>query len=233
MPNASKWPDDFLQLRSPGINFYVLRDASGLFLIDGGFIGGPKLLAWALKKCGWQHEPVRGIVVTHGHLDHILNVGWLAKRYGAWIAAPRLDAAYYVGRPRYTGWSRITGVLEALGRTFLGFQRFTPDRLLDDGDQIDIWQGLEAVHLPGHTPGHMGFYCRKLRLMFTGDLIVSYRGRAWYPPYVLNTDAEQNPKSAERVLTFDLDGVIPNHCDRWPASEHLRRLKRLLGREPD
>ena len=40
--------DDILQVRAPALCFYVLRDSTGLYLIDGGFIGGPYLLARAL-----------------------------------------------------------------------------------------------------------------------------------------------------------------------------------------
>lgn len=141
--------EDLLQIRSLGVNFYVLRDSSGLYLIDAGFIGGRQLLHQALKKRGWVREPIMGIIVTHGHLDHILHVGRIAEETGAWIAAPRLDASHYQGCPTYQGASIITGLIEAIGRPLLGFRKFTPTRLLDDGDVLDIWHGLTVVHLPG------------------------------------------------------------------------------------
>ncbi len=31
--------EDILQVRAPGLNFYVLRDSEGLYLIDAGFLG--------------------------------------------------------------------------------------------------------------------------------------------------------------------------------------------------
>ncbi|HBN77787.1 MAG TPA: hypothetical protein DD473_18655 [Planctomycetaceae bacterium] len=75
--------DDLLQVRAPAVNFYVLRDSSGLTLLDAGFIGGRSLLRQALKKQEWEREPIRGIIVTHGHLDHILNVAKVAREAGA------------------------------------------------------------------------------------------------------------------------------------------------------
>lgn len=89
---------DILQVKAPALNFYVLRDASGLYLIDGGFIGGRLLLRAALRRRGWEKEPIRGIIVTHGHLDHILNVAPVAEESGAWIAAPKLDETHFAGR---------------------------------------------------------------------------------------------------------------------------------------
>jgi len=221
---------DLLQVRAPALNFYVLRDSSGLYLLDAGFIGGRFLLRRALRERGWDGEPIRGVIVTHGHLDHILNVSAIARECGAWIAAPRLDADHYAGHPRYLGWARVTGWLESVGRPVLGFRPFIPDRRLEDGDRIDVWHGLRAVDLPGHTHGHMGFYCERLRLMFTGDLFASYRGVAHFPPDIFNSAPEQLRAGAAKVLGFDLAGVIPNHGDRASAEEHLRRLRLLQQR---
>lgn len=218
---------DLLQVRAPALNFHVLRDASGLYLLDAGFIGGRFLLRRALRRRGWDREPIRGIIVTHGHLDHILNVAVLARETGAWIAAPRRDADHYAGRPRYRGWARVTGCLESFGRPLLSFKPFVPNRWLDDGDLIDVWHGLRAVHLPGHTQGHMGFYCERLRVMFTADLFASYRGVAHFPPDIFNSFPRQVPESAKAALAFDLAGVIPNHGDRATPEEHLRRLRHL------
>lgn len=205
-----------------------------MYLLDAGFIGGRFFLRRALRERGWEGEPIRGIIVTHGHLDHILNVGTIARETGAWIAAPRLDADHFAGHPHYQGWARVTGCLENVGRPVLGFRPFVPDRWIDDGDFLDVWQGLRAVHLPGHTRGHMGFYCERLQLMFTSDLFASYRGFAHFPPDIFNSVPSQIPQSTAVALAFDLAGVIPNHCDRASPEEHLRRLRELqVGQRGD
>ncbi len=219
-----------LEVRAPALNFFVVRDDKGLYVIDGGFIGGWRLLQNALRKEGWQDEPVRGILVTHGHLDHILNVAYLSKAYGAWIAAPRLDADHFAGRPKYTGNSRVTGWLEAIGRVVLVYHTFEPDRLLDDGDRLDIASGIQAVHLPGHTAGHMGFWWEEQRILFTGDLFVSYRDQARLPLDIFNHNSQHNAYSIETALAMKPIGVLPNHGSLVSPEEHLRRLERLQER---
>lgn len=216
---------DLLRIRGPGVCFHALRDDSGVHLIDAGFIGGRMLLARALERHGWHHEPVLGIVVTHGHIDHILNVGKLAAEHGAWIAAPAADSAHYTGKARYHGWAKVTGMLEAIGKPLLGFQTFQPDRLIHDGDELHIWHGLRAVHLPGHTAGHTGYHCEKLRLLFCADLFASYGNFSHLPPRVFNSDPEAIPSSIRKALALDLEGVLPNHADKATPAIHLERLR--------
>ena len=227
MDHAGIATDDLLTVRTPAVNFHVLRDGKGLYLLDAGFIGGETYLKEALRNCGWKREKIVGVIVTHGHLDHILNVAKIARKHGAWIAAPRLDADHYAGDPTYHGWSRVAGALEMIGRPLLGFEPFVPDRWLDDGDMLDVWQGLRVVHLPGHTAGHSGFFCEASGLLFTADLFASYRGFAHFPPRVFNSDPQKMGASLEKALSLDPKGALPNHGDRASAEEHLRRLEAM------
>lgn len=219
--------DDLLQVRSMGVNFYVLRDARGLYVMDGGFLGGHLLLQRALQAHGWDRESIKGIIVTHGHLDHILNVARLAEKNQAWIAAPRLDAPHYQGLPVYQGLARVTGWLESIGRPILGFRPFTPTRLLDDGDFLDIWHGLRVIHLTGHTIGHSGFYCEKRKWLFSADLLASYAMFPHLPPAIFNHDSAMIRTSIRKALDLDLVGILPNHGDRASPSMHLQRLREL------
>ena len=221
---------DLLQIRTAMVNFHVLRDETGLYLLDAGFVGGVRALRRELRKAGWDGLPIHGIILTHRHLDHILNVGTFAKETGAWIAAPRLDEAHYAGRPVYHGLSRATGVMESLGRPLFGFRSFVPDRWIEDGDMLDVWHGLRAVHLPGHTAGHTGFYSEHHKLLFCADLFASYGKSGHLPPAIFNSRPEMIRGSISKALSLDLEGIFPNHGDESSPAVHLHRLRRLAAR---
>lgn len=223
--------EDLLAVPAAVVTFYVLKDDGGLYLIDTGFINGPRFLRRELKRRGWDCLPLRGILLTHGHLDHTLNAVTYARRYGAWIAGPRLDADHYRGRWKYRGLARVTGVLEAAGRVLSRHQTFTPDRWIDPDDELPIWGGLRAVHLPGHTAGHTAYYSPTRKVLFSADLFNSLPGWPLAPPDIFNSYPEQIPAAVDTALKLDLAGLFPNHCDAMGTpAVHLDRLRRLQQR---
>ncbi len=225
--------DDILLIRTPGVCFYALRDRNRLALIDTGFIGGWPCLQRQLRRRGWLDLPIKMILLTHGHLDHIFNARRLQERTGAQIVAPSLDREHYIGKYPYRGWARICGALEAVGRAIFRFRDFSVDHWLSDGDVVDIWDGLEVIHLPGHTVGHTGYYSRSRKLLFSGDFFASYGYRNFIPPAFLNSCPNEFPHSFARILDMDIDYVFPNHGDRALPQVHRERLFCLARKHCD
>mgnify|MGYP001022041452 CR=1 FL=1 len=220
---------DLAQVRSCGVCFYVLRDGDGLYLIDTGFIGAASRLEKVLASRGWETLPIRGILLTHGHLDHVLNAARFARRNGAWIAGPEGDRERFAGRHQPHGAKRLVDRMEGAGRRLLDYEPFCVDRLVRDDETFDLWHGLRAIHLPGHTEGHTGYLCEKFGLLFCGDLFASYGPFSHRPPRCFNEDSPEAERSIRRALGVDLHGVLPHHCDHAPAAKHLQRLRRLAG----
>ncbi|MCX8239337.1 MAG: MBL fold metallo-hydrolase [Akkermansiaceae bacterium] len=81
---------------------------NGVALIEEGFLDGIFRIKIALIRHGKTQTDVRSIILTHGHLDHTLNVTHLQKLTGYRVFAPRLDLDHAEGRHPYRGWSRVS-----------------------------------------------------------------------------------------------------------------------------
>jgi glyoxylase-like metal-dependent hydrolase (beta-lactamase superfamily II) len=220
-------PPDLLIVRTFIVQFFVLRDGHALYLIDTGFIGGMRALDRALVARGWDKLPIRGILLTHGHLDHVRNAPALAKQQGAWIAGPEGDLEHYENRARFTGWGRVAGVSEWIGRWVLRQPSFRPEKRLHDGDELPIWGGLRVIALPGHTHGHCGYYSAKHKLLFSGDLFATFGFRPQIAPFYLNQDNVEARRSIQRALELPLDGVLPCHAAEVSPEQQLNYLRGL------
>ncbi|HKI91974.1 MAG TPA: MBL fold metallo-hydrolase [Gaiellaceae bacterium] len=136
-------------------NCYVVRAERGAAqaaVIDPG--GNAAELRLELARSG---AACAGILVTHGHFDHVGGVADLAEGTGApvWMPEGERDLLERYGEFAPTG---------APGRSY------TPDHLLAGGETIEI-AGLtfECVGIPGHSPAHVGFHADGS--LFSGDLL--------------------------------------------------------------
>ncbi len=126
-------------------------------LVDPG--GEPDRLLAAVEKRGLTLDK---LLLTHGHLDHVGAAGVLAKRLAIPIEGPHRGDAFL-----------LAGLAEQ--SALFGFPHtdsFTPDRWLAAGDHVEVGQiGLEVLHCPGHTPGHVVLFQKAARLAFVGDVL--------------------------------------------------------------
>jgi len=106
-----------------------------------------------VKELTDEGRRLREVVLTHHHPDHVGGVERLREQLGGGVrvAAHRLTAEVLEGQVRV-------------------------DRLIEDGDVVEL-EGdpsirLRAMHTPGHTRGHLSFYDERAGALLTGDNIV-------------------------------------------------------------
>ena len=98
----------------------------------------------------------------------------------------------------------------------------TPTRVLTDHDIIDIGgRKIEALHTPGHSPGHLCFWEPERGYLFTGDLVYKDILFAYYP----STDPEAYLASLEKVAALPVKRVFPAHHSLDIEPEILRRMR--------
>ena|SRR5690554_1708704 len=110
-----------------------------------------------------------GIVLTHGHYDHITGVSQLKARTGAPVYIHSGDAAV-LGNP-------MLNLSQVFGDEIV----LSPDRLLTEGDALCLGDLMLTVrHTPGHTQG--GICLLGEGFIFSGDtLFAGSIGRTDFP----------------------------------------------------
>jgi hydroxyacylglutathione hydrolase len=159
----------------------------------------------ALVESG--HYTPRGIVLTHGHMDHVGAVRDLQKRYSLPVMIHVEDAGV-LASPLNLAFAASLDLPAAP----------TADRLLRDGDQIECGSGvLTVIHTPGHTPGSIVLVHG--RLAFTGDTLFQGNvGRTDLP----GGDFRKLQHSLERIGQLPPDTIVlPGHGDSSTVADEL------------
>lgn len=104
-------------------------------------------------------KPV-GIVLTHGHFDHILGIDGFLKEFPVPVYAHE-EEGNLLNDPSLNA-SAIYG----------GGYTFSNAQYLKDGQRITLaGMGLEVRHTPGHTPGGCCYYMWEQGVLFSGDTL--------------------------------------------------------------
>ena len=99
---------------------------------------------------------------THLHVDHIFGNPFIYKEYGLRPEAGQQDE-FWLEQARNQ--CHMFGF--ELNETPISLGKY-----ICDGDIITFGNSqLEAIHIPGHSPGSMVYYCKENNTLFTGDVL--------------------------------------------------------------
>lgn len=165
---------------------------------------------------------VSGILLTHGHIDHMGGAGEMGRRTGA-VTYVHPDDDFLTLHPT-----------EQL-RNLLGIVPpgdFGPPEVMEGlkhGDVLDFGGiNLEVRHTPGHTPGHCCFYWAREGILFSGDqLFAGSIGRTDLPGGSHQALLES---MRDHVLTLDdAIEVLPGHGPVTTIGRERRSNPFLVG----
>jgi glyoxylase-like metal-dependent hydrolase (beta-lactamase superfamily II) len=179
------------------INLWLLRDADahgdGWTIVDCGIASDETRTAWEQVFADeLQGLPVKRVLVTHMHPDHIGLAHWLTDRWNCrlWISATDFNAARMASQvttgfggesaARFFGLHGMTdpddlAKVRARSSYYASMVPAVPARYrrLMDGMAVSIgghdWRCIVGY---GHAPEHMALYCEALKLLISGDMVL-------------------------------------------------------------
>lgn len=186
--------------------FIVTSD--GVVVVDA--LGSPALATELLAEIRKvTPQPVRHVVLTHYHADHLYGLQVL-KAAGANVIAHAAAREYLNSDASRR---RLDASRDELRPWIDAATRLVPaDRWIDGDTDLTIGgTEIQIRHVgPAHTPEDAVVFVPRAGALFTGDLV--FRGRI---PYVGQADSGEWIASLERVLALNARVMLPGH---GPAS---------------
>lgn len=209
------------------INLWLLKDGDGWTIIDTGMGIEQSRDYWRqIFDATLKGEPVKRVICTHMHPDHMGLAGWICRKFDATLWMSRLE--YITGRMlvadtgreapeegvrfyRGAGWDE--DAIDSYKVRFGGFGKAVskmPDAYhrMSDGDVIDIggrpWRVITGN---GHCPEHVCLWQEELKLFISGDQVL--------------------PRISSNVSVF------PTEPDGDPLADWINSCKKLLAAVPN
>ncbi len=240
-----------LPMKLDHVNVYALDDGDGWTVVDTGFNSKRGRGIWEKLMAGpLKGKPVKRVLVTHHHPDHVGMAGWIQAEHGAelwttrtaWLFARMLTLDVQEQWPEETlAYYRAAGMDPAFydkrraERPFnfadvvapmpLGFRRIKQDDILEIGGRR--W----VVHIGhGHAPEHATLWSLDDDLVLSGDQIIASISSNLG---VYATEPEADPvgewlESCERLshLAEARHLVLPGH--KLPFTGLPQRMRQLI-----
>jgi glyoxylase-like metal-dependent hydrolase (beta-lactamase superfamily II) len=228
-------------------NFYLLKKAGALFLVDAGVDSETcwEALLGALAANGLALRDLTGILLTHSHPDHTGLINRITALrevpvYAHAESVPRLrrDRAFIAMRISFfeelyrqmgcgpAGERQVRKLQEEARRL-----QASPVRAelipLREGDCVA--GGLRVVETPGHAPDHLVYWDARGKRLFAGDHLIGHMSsnalvepdRAGRRMKTLSQYAD----SLSKCLDLDMELAFPGHGELIHRPHELIQLK--------
>jgi glyoxylase-like metal-dependent hydrolase (beta-lactamase superfamily II) len=174
------------------INLWLIDDGDGWVVVDTGVNDDVTKASWReifTQKLGGK--PVKRLIVTHLHPDHVGLAGWISRKFGVTLEMSRTDYlmcrtlvadtgkdAPQDARDFYRAAGFSENGVDSYTKRFGGFgQRVSrmPDvfKRLKEGDELTMggrkWRVIVGS---GHAPEHVCLFCEELNVLISGDQVL-------------------------------------------------------------
>lgn len=208
----------------------ILQDEDEMILVDCGYTNFLSLLEKAAYEKGIDLSKLTKVIVTHHDYDHMGSLAAIKKKYPhIKIIASEKDAPYVTGRKKSLRLEQAEQIQltmpqeqQEAGKVFQDILKSVENTEVDmtvkDGDYVSCCGGIEIMETPGHMPGHISLYLKKLKVLISGDALAIENGNLQIaaPQYTL--DMAEAKKSVLKLLNYDIEKIICYHGGEYQGN---------------
>jgi len=204
------------------VNLVLTWDEKNLVLIDAGFPGQIDEITKAIEEEGFKAENLTHLIITHQDWDHIGCITELQN------LAPNLqvlthedEAPYIDGRimpiklaARLADYNNLSAEIKEvcdIQKAHYDSNKIKITNELQDGTTLPICGGIEVIHVPGHTPGHIVLRLKESDIIVCGDACNIRNGQLMGSDPVYTFDMEQAEASFEKIKSLKPMGIVAYH----------------------
>jgi glyoxylase-like metal-dependent hydrolase (beta-lactamase superfamily II) len=194
------------------INPTLIWDDNSAVLVDAGFPGQAPAILAAIESIGIPLSRLCTIVVTHLDWDHIGGLAEIvAAAPGIDVLAHEQEKPFIQGDEIFVKSTQRTATGAAPAFTVPDFARTKVTKQVGDGDVLEVSGGVDIIHTPGHTLGHICLYHRQSRTLIAGDALNVVEGKLVGPNPLYTHDLNQAAESLKKLAKYDIRTVICYH----------------------
>jgi glyoxylase-like metal-dependent hydrolase (beta-lactamase superfamily II) len=179
-------------------------------LIDCGSGNSFETLIQNIRSLGFDPENLKGLILTHCHIDHIGAARKFKDKYNIRIVAQEKDALAIERENDPKTAASWYGV--NYDPVTLDYTLFSELEGLNFGDVV-----FNCLHTPGHTPGSISVYCdiEGKRVLFGQDI---------HGPFdpSFESDIEKWKESMEKLLSLEADILCEGHFGVYEPKENVK-----------
>jgi glyoxylase-like metal-dependent hydrolase (beta-lactamase superfamily II) len=219
----------------------------GWVLVDAGVSGfAGRIERAARERFGADESYPTGVVLTHGHFDHVGSLGRLLRTWDVPVFAHRQEMPFLDGRRAYPRPDPWAGGMMSLTSPMLPrgpFDLRPHLRELPGNGSVPGMPGWEWIHTPGHSEGHVSLWRERDGTLVVGDAFITTRQESAYdvitqraemhgPPMYFTPDWDAARESVRLLASLEPELVVTGHgrAMRGPA---MRRALYRLAEEFD
>nr|WP_221401450.1 MBL fold metallo-hydrolase [Paenibacillus phyllosphaerae] len=198
------------------VQVWVVVEEDGVVLVDAGI---PSMAGGIMKFIEKLNAgPLKAIVLTHGHSDHVGAIPKIRERYPVPVYVHAIEKPFMEGEAAYPRRKKAAASLAK------GIASPLPDTSISNSARF----GSLAIHwTPGHSPGHVAFYHEGDGVLLAGDLFTAKKGQLRKPMAMFTADMAEAMRSSQIVRQLQPKRLEVCHGSSVlnPASQMERYLQ--------